>query len=238
LIWEFCKAHRESLVDKAKNLQAEACEIVRQCFQVNEYRAFWEGTNVFTRHFRDAYKFQDPSYAVPQPPIVAVQQYQPAGGLGHQRFGPVPDMEVRGQGAQRQFELLSTSDPDQTADAAATIPFGTASNAGIPVHQGSGFMPGYGHNSRLNCDVAVNEDRGSAQQHHFDGQDVQYGCQSFAGLNGAERPLNQDASYSGVPFSNTYGDGQVQAIGTYEMGNQIWFDWDTFINPLCNPCVS
>jgi hypothetical protein len=104
-------------------------------------------------------------------------------------------MEVRGQGAQRQFELSSTSDPDRILEGAATTKFGTASNA-------------------------------------------QYGCQAFAGMNGAERPFNQDASYSGVPFPNTYGDGQVQPIGTCEMGDQLWFDWDLFMRPLGNLPVS
>jgi len=226
LIWKFCEAHRESLVDKAKALQAEACEIVRQCFQTNEYRAFWEGTNVFTRHFRDAYKFQDPSYALPQPPIVDIQQRQPAGILGHQKNGPVLNMEVRSQGSQQQWGLLSTGDPYQMLDGAAMTEFGTASNA---VCQGSGFMPEY----RSNHGVATSEDQGSAQRHHSGVQDAQYGCQSFAGMNGAERSFNQDASYSGA-----YGDGQVQAIGTCEMGDQSWFDWNLFMRPLSNPPIS
>jgi hypothetical protein len=226
LIWKFCEAHRENLVDKAKALQAEACDIVRQCFQTNEYRAFWEGTNVFTRHFRDAYKFQDPSYAIPQPPIVAVPQHRPAGGLGHQQFGSVPDMEVRSQGAQRHFGLLSTSDPDQTPDAAATIPFGTASNTGIPVHQRSVFMPDFG----FNYGVAANEDQGSAQQHCFAGKTAQYGCQSSDETNGSGMRPIQDALYGGVLFSNPYEIDQIKTNILDETGNQTELDWGAFFN--------
>jgi hypothetical protein len=229
LIWKFCKAHRKSLVDKAKTLQAEACEIVRQYFQVNEYLAFWEGTNVFTRHFRDAAKYQDPNYAVPQPPIVSVQQHQPAGGSGQPQFGLVPGMEVRSQGAQRQFELRSTSDPNQTPNAAATIPFGTASNECIPVRQGFGLMPGYGRNLDFNYGVATNGVQELAQQH---GSDRQYGYQSFDGVNGVERPPIQDVSYGSVPFSDCYGDGQVQTIETDETGDQIGLDWNSFFQTL------
>lgn len=181
---------------------------------------------MFTRHFRDAYKFQDPSYALPQPPIVAIPRHRPAGGLGHQQFGSVQDMEVRNQGSQQQFEFFSTGDPNQTLDDAAITGFGTASNA---VRQASEFMPDHGRN----YGVAINEDQESAQHHHSGVQDAQYGCQSFAGMNGAERSFNQDASYSGA-----YGDGQVQAIGTCEMGDQLWFDWDLFMRPPWNPPIS
>jgi hypothetical protein len=234
LIWKFCEAHRESLVDKAKALQAEACDIVRQCFQTNEYRAFWEGTNVFTRHFRDAYKFQDPSYALPQPPIVAIPRHRPAGGSGHQQNDTVLNMEVRSQGAQQQFELLLTDNPVQTPDATATIPFGTASNANIPVHHGSGFTPEYRRSSGLNYGLAANGVQELAQQNCPDGQ---YGYQSFDGMNGVERPPIQDVSYGSVPFLDPSGDGQVQSIETYETGDQIGFDWSSFLQTLGDPSL-
>ena len=94
MIWKFCKAHRPSLIERAKELQPEACEIVRRCFNNDEYRVFWYDTNIFTRHFREAGEQQGSQHYRPQAPIVTSQQYQQALEVDVQQAGSASDLGI------------------------------------------------------------------------------------------------------------------------------------------------
>jgi hypothetical protein len=125
LIWKFCKAHRPSLIERAKELQPEACEIVRRCFNVDEFRAFWYDTNIFTRHFREAGEQQGAQQSGPQAPIVAFQQHQQALDLGAQ------DQYVWGQ-----QELFPTGEQGQMRNATPVNRPNLESNTNIPIYPG------------------------------------------------------------------------------------------------------
>jgi hypothetical protein len=105
LIWKFCKAHRPSLIERAKELQPEACEIVCRCFNNDEYRVFWNDTNIFTRHFREA--GEQRRYR-PQAPTVTPQQYQQALEVGVQQSGSASDLRIVKPNVWGQQELFST----------------------------------------------------------------------------------------------------------------------------------
>jgi hypothetical protein len=124
LIWKFCKAHRPSLIERAKELQPEACEIVRQCFNNDEYRVFWDDTNIFTRHFREAGEQEGSQHHRPQAPTLTPQQYQQALEVGVQQSNSASDLGIVDPNVWGPQELFSTDQQGQMPIYPAMAPDG------------------------------------------------------------------------------------------------------------------
>jgi hypothetical protein len=101
------------LIERAKELQPEACEIVRRCFNNDEYRVFWYDTNIFTRHFREAGEQQGLQHYRTQAPIVTSQQYQQALEVDVQQAGSASDLGIVNPNVWGQQELFSTDQQGQ-----------------------------------------------------------------------------------------------------------------------------
>jgi len=134
LIWKFCKAHRPSLIERAKELQPEACEIVRRCFNVDEFRVFRDDTNIFTRHFREAGEQQGTQQSGPQAPIVASQQHQQALEVGVQQAGSASDLGIVNPNVWGQHELFSTNQQDQMPGTTPSNHLNLASTTNMPIY--------------------------------------------------------------------------------------------------------
>lgn len=134
MIWKFCKAHRPSLIERAKELQPEACEIVRRCFNNDEYRVFWYDTNVFTRHFREAGEQQDLQHYRPQAPIVTIQQYQQASEVGVQQADSASDLGIVNPNVWGQHELFSTNQQSQMPGTTPSNHLNLASTTNMPIY--------------------------------------------------------------------------------------------------------
>ena len=115
-------------------MQPEACEIVRRCFNNDEYRVFWDDTNIFTRHFREAGEQQGSQHHRPQAPTVTSQQYQQALEVRVQQSGSASDWRTVSPNVWGQQELFSTGRPSQMPNTAPSNRLDFASATNIPMH--------------------------------------------------------------------------------------------------------
>jgi hypothetical protein len=122
------------LIERAKELQPEACDIVRRCFNNDEYRVFWDDTNIFTRHFREAGEQQGSQHYKPQAPTVTPQQYQQALEVGVQQAGSASDLGIVNPNVWGQQELFSTDQQSQMPGTTPSNRLNPASTTNMPIY--------------------------------------------------------------------------------------------------------
>jgi hypothetical protein len=149
------------LIERARELQPEACQVVRRCFNDDEYRVFWDDTNIFTRHFREAGEQQGSQHHRPQAPTVTSQQYQQVSEVRVPQSGSASDWRTVSPNVWGQQDLFSTGQPSQMPNTAPSNPLDFASTTNIPMHPAT--TPD-GYSLGFNDSRSTHEVHESAQQ--------------------------------------------------------------------------
>jgi hypothetical protein len=155
------------LIERAKELQPEACEIVRRCFNNDEYRVFWDDRNIFTRHFREAGEQQGLQHYRPQAPTVTPQQYQQALEVGVQQASSASDLGIVNRNVWGRQELFSTGQQSQMPNTTPNNRLDFASTANVPMHPTATVD---GHNLGFDDRRSTHEVHESAKQWYGDQQ--------------------------------------------------------------------
>jgi hypothetical protein len=202
------------LIERAKELQPEACEIVRRCFNNDEYRVFWNDTNIFTRHFREAGEQQGSQHYRPQAPTVTPQQYQQALEVGVQQSGSASDWRTVSPNVWVQQGLFPTGQQSQMPNTTPNNSLDFASTANISMHPAATLD---GHSLGFDDSRSTHGVHESAQQW--------YGNQQIAHLPSRDPNWAPNAALQRT-LSSGVGDPTTNDYRWDNFAFNLWQDYD------------